>query len=282
MPTAHRSRYEQRAAAIAAEHVYPVGTLPESDAVALFEERAKAVRPDLRANGEVIAICNRLDRLPLALELAAARVNVLSPQAILRARRPPWDPHARRPDLPLRQQTLRTTIAWSYELLDDTEQQAFARLGVFVGDARSTQPKPFAASSLDDLASLIDKSLVVREEEHPVFEARYRMLETIGDYATERLEEAEPNHATCGRHADWFLDSAERAYPALPRRGERCVARAHGARARQPPGSAVVPAPRGRHRASRATRRCPVAVLDDPWSPDGGGALARGCPEPRR
>jgi predicted ATPase/DNA-binding SARP family transcriptional activator len=201
---------------VAAEHEYPVAGLPETDAVALFNERARAIRPDLRANGEVTAICHRLDRLPLALELAAARVNVLPVEAILAKlddRLGMLTRGAR--DLPERHQTLRETIAWSYQLLDEAEQQAFARLGVFAGGWTLEAAEAVCGIELDDLASLIDKCLVVRHEQHSAFEARYGMLETIREYATERLTEAEPDEETCRRHTDWFLDFAERAYPHL-------------------------------------------------------------------
>ena len=199
---------------VAAEHEYVVSGLPEDDAVALFNERARAIRPDLQANGEVSAICDRLDRLPLALELAAARVNVLPVETILEKLNDRFSILTRGPrDLPERQQTLRQTIAWSYDLLDKSEQQLFARLGVFVGGWALEAAETVCGVDVDGLASLIDKSLVTRLGSD--LEPRYGMLETIREYAAERLREEDPDEETCRRHADWFLDLAERAYPNL-------------------------------------------------------------------
>jgi predicted ATPase/DNA-binding SARP family transcriptional activator len=200
---------------VAAEHEYPVPALPEADAVALFTERASAVRPDLHANGEVIAICHRLDRLPLALELAAARVNVLSLRGILEKlddRLGVLTRGAR--DLPQRHQTLRQTIEWSYDLLDESEQRAFGRLGVFAGGWTLEAAEAVCELDLDGLASLIDKSLLRRSDPANA-EPRYTMLETIREYALERLFEAEPDRATPRRHLRWSLEFAERAESAF-------------------------------------------------------------------
>ena len=200
---------------VAAEHEYPVSALSEPDAVALFTERAQAIQPGLVANGAVAAICERLDRLPLALELAAARVNVLSLEGILERldhRLGMLTRGAR--DLPARHQTLRQTIGWSYELLDEPERRGFARLGVFAGWTLEAA-EAVCELGLDALASLIDKSLVRRRVTEPDTESRYAMLETIREYALERLGESELDQATRRRHAQHFLDLAERAYPEL-------------------------------------------------------------------
>jgi predicted ATPase/DNA-binding SARP family transcriptional activator len=201
---------------VAAEREYPVTGLSETDAVALFTERANAIRPGLDANGEVVAICERLDRLPLALELAAARVNVLSIAGILDRldhRLGVLTRSAR--DVPSRHQTLRQTIGWSYELLDESERRDFARLGVFAGGWTLGAAEAICELDLDALASLIDKSLVRRRAGGSDGEVRYAMLETIREYALERLGELEPDQATCGRYVAYFLDLAERAYPNL-------------------------------------------------------------------
>jgi predicted ATPase/DNA-binding SARP family transcriptional activator len=200
---------------LAAEHEYPVQALPEVDAVSLFTERASAVRRDLRPNGEVVAICRRLERLPLALELAAARVNVLSLQGILERlddRLAVLTRGAR--DLPDRHQTLRQTIEWSYDLLDEEEQRAFERLGVFAGGWTLEAAEAVCRVDLDALASLIDKSLL-RRSDPPDSEPRYTMLETIREYALERLVETEPDRATQNAHFRWFLEVAGHAESAL-------------------------------------------------------------------
>jgi len=201
---------------VAAEREYPVATLSEPDALALFTERARAISPGVQANGEVAAICERLDRLPLALELAAARVNVLSLEDILERlddRLGVLTRGAR--DLPSRHQTLRQTIDWSYELLDETEQRGFARLGVFAGGWTLESAETICEIDLDALASLIDKSLVRRRARGSDKATRYAMLATIREYALERLDEVDPDQATTRLHAAFFLSLAERAYPNL-------------------------------------------------------------------
>jgi predicted ATPase len=199
---------------IAAEREYPVAALSEKDAVTLFTERARAIRPEIQGNSEVEAICERLDRLPLALELAAARVNVLSLDGILDrlSQRLGVLTHGAK-DLPLRHQTLRQTIDWSYELLDEAEQHGFARLGVFAGGWTLEAAETICQLDLDSLASLIDKSLVRRRATDSDGETRYGMLATIREYALERLHEREPDQTTARRHADFFVELAERAYP---------------------------------------------------------------------
>jgi tetratricopeptide (TPR) repeat protein len=201
---------------VAAEHEYPVAALSEPDALTLFSERAQAIRPGLEANGEVAAICERLERLPLALELAAARVNVLSLEGILERLDHRLGVLTRGPrDLPSRHQTLRQTIDWSYELLDEPERLGFARLGVFAGGWTLDAAEAVCGLDLDGLASLIDKNLVRRRLSPRDGVSRYAMLETIREYALERLDENEPEQETRRRHARFFLDLAERAYPQM-------------------------------------------------------------------
>ena len=125
---------------VAGEREFPVPTLTEGEAVQLFCERAEAVRPGFAADGEIAEICERLDRLPLAIELAAARVKVLEPSELLSRlehRLPLLTGRAR--DVPRHQRTLRGTIEWSYELLDPDDQLLFSRLSVFSGE-RPTRP----------------------------------------------------------------------------------------------------------------------------------------------
>jgi len=195
---------------IAGEQEYPVPPLAETEAVELYIARARAVRPDFEPDDAVTGICRRLDELPLAIELAAARVSVLSPAQILarlEQRLPLLTSRAR--DLPERQRTLRGTIAWSHELLTPAEQRLFARLSVFRGGCTVEAAEAVAEADLDILATLVDKSLLRRREE------RFTMLETIREYAAERLEASGEADALRRRHADEFLTLAEKAEPSL-------------------------------------------------------------------
>jgi predicted ATPase/class 3 adenylate cyclase len=194
-----------------AEHIYPVPPLElQHDAVELFVERAQAARPDFQLTAEnapVIAeLCARLDGLPLALELAAARTPQLTPEAIverLSDRLKLLTGGAR--DVPERQRTLRDTLEWSHELLSEDEQRLFARLGVFVGGFTLEAAEAVCEADLDVLASLVDKSLVRHDG------GRYSLLETIRAYAEERLGGSADELAS--RHADFFLVLLQEAYP---------------------------------------------------------------------
>ena len=196
-----------------------------SPAVALFVERAQAVSRELvlsEQNAQVIAeICRRLDGLPLAIELAAARTRVLSAEALL-AR---LDRHlglltGGPRDAPARQRTLRDTIDWSYELLESSEQALFRRLSVFVGGWTLESADAVIGSGdveddlLDLLSSLLDKSLL-RSEQGSEGEARFSMLHMIRDYALERLGQEADASALRRRHAHHFLELAERYEPEL-------------------------------------------------------------------
>jgi predicted ATPase len=185
------------------EQQYPVPPLPEDDAMILFHERARTVRPDFAADGAVAEICRRLDGLPLAIELAAARVKILPPVALLarlEQRLPLLAGGAR--DMPERQQTLRAAIAWSYDLLEEHEQWALVRLSVFAGGWTLESAEAVCECDLDTLASLVDKSLV-RERE-----GRFSMLETIREFARERLTEREPGGSSFRAHGEYFLERA--------------------------------------------------------------------------
>jgi predicted ATPase/class 3 adenylate cyclase len=197
------------------KHLPDLEQLSTYESVALFTERAMAVRPDFAvtsANAPAVAeICVRLDGLPLAIELASARVRVLTPQAIMERlgdRLKLLSGGSR--DLPERQQTLRGAIAWSYDLLDEADQRVFARLAVFAGGAtleaieRVVFEPGDAADPLDAVTSLVDKSLV-RQESEPDGEPRFRMLSTIQEFATERLEEQGEAEEMGERQAAWVL-----------------------------------------------------------------------------
>jgi predicted ATPase len=161
------------------------------------------VRPDFEEDAAVLEICRRLDCLPLALELAAARVKALSTDELLKrlARRLPILTGGPR-DAPERQRTLRATIAWSTDLLTVDEQQVFARLAVFAGGCTLEAAEEVCRADLDTLAALVDKSLLRREGE------RYSLLETIGEFAYEQLEAADEVDEIRRRHAEYYLDQA--------------------------------------------------------------------------
>ena len=167
------------------EQEYPVPPLAPEEGVELLPRPRARRRPGFEADDAVAAICRRLDELPLALELAAARVKALSPAQILERleRRLPLLTGGAR-DLPERQRTLRATIEWSHELLTPEEQRLFARLAVFSGGCTLEAAEQVADAELDTLQSLVDKSLVRSSG------GRYWMLETIREYAAEQLEQS--------------------------------------------------------------------------------------------
>jgi predicted ATPase/class 3 adenylate cyclase len=192
------------------EWEFPVPTLTENEAVRLFSERAGALRPGFAADSEVAEICNRLDRLPLAIELAAARVKVLEPREMLsrlERRLPVLAGWAR--DVPLHQRTLRGTIGWSYELLEAGDQLLFRRLAVFAGGATHEAAAEISSATLDHLHSLVDKSLLRHED------SRFHMLDTIREYALDCLEESGEEDELRRRHAWFFCRLAEQVEPKL-------------------------------------------------------------------
>ena len=199
---------------LAGEHEWVVPPLPEDDAVTLFDVRARAAKPGFRLERErapVVAICRRLDGLPLAVELAAARVKVLAPQALfvrLEQLLPILTGGPR--DLPDRQQTLRATIDWSYQLLSDHEQAVLAHLAVFIGGWTAAAATAICGATLDDLASLLDKSLI-RQEEESDGTARFSMLETIREYAGDRLRKEGDAEDLARAHAHYFERLADKA-----------------------------------------------------------------------
>src|SRR5579872_5715795 len=220
---------------LAAEHEYPVqplpvpvpGHLPDPDvfagydAVRLFVARARAVKADFEVTKEnalpIAQICYRLDGLPLALELAAARLRMFPAQSLaerLESRLGLLTGGAR--DLPSRQQTLRGTFDWSYSLLAPSEQVLFARLSVFAGgftlEAANAVCDPDGEMNLvDGIASLAEQSLLRQLEDEP----RFGMLQTVREYAQERLRAERDEVAVRAAHAAWYFDLARRAEPEL-------------------------------------------------------------------
>jgi predicted ATPase/class 3 adenylate cyclase len=247
------------------EHDFPVpplalpdrGRLPNREllsqyaAVALFIQRAVAARPEFAVTNEnapsVAEICHRLDGLPLAIELAAARVRLLPPEGLLsrlEQRLPVLVGGAR--DLPERQQTLRGAIGWSYDLLAEREQRLFRRLSVFVGGCTLEAAEAVCSADgdlpidlLEGIGLLVDQSLLRQDEPAEgvgallvgalsatpsesgrAWEPRFGMLETIREYARERLEASGEGDAARRRHAQFFLALAERAEPELRGRAQ--------------------------------------------------------------
>ena len=217
---------------VSGEHEHPVPPLALPDveqlpelalltsypAIELFVERATAVRPGFGlndANADAVAsICARLDGLPLAIELAAARAKLLAPAEILARLEHPLElltGGAR--DLPARQRTLRETIAWSYGLLDEHERRIFRRLAVFNGgfDLEAAATVAGEAQVLDGLASLLDKGLLKRTVAADTEQSRFEMLETIREYASEQLHANEVDSDAHALHAGYYLDLAETA-----------------------------------------------------------------------
>ena len=196
--------------------------LKDHEAIALFMQSAQAVVPGFALTDEdalgVAEICVRLDGLPLAIELAAARVKLFGPQALLSQIESRFTTLGDGPrGLPERQRTLRGAIDWSYELLEDAEKTLFARLSVFQGGRTIEAMEVVCAHDLqidvlDGLASLLNKNLV-RQEQGPEGEPRFTMLETIHEYARERLQDSGEAEDILRRHAEYFTALAERAEP---------------------------------------------------------------------
>ncbi|HEX5968141.1 MAG TPA: adenylate/guanylate cyclase domain-containing protein, partial [Intrasporangium sp.] len=223
----------RRALGVPGEHLYPVpplslplgstlSTAEASPAVELFVQRARSVRAGFRLTADnvadVVAICQHLDGLPLAIELSAARIRLLSPPALLRRIDQSLDVAARSTQAPSRQRTLRDTIAWSYHLLSAQHQAFFRRLGVFAGGAdldavasvwagESVGPQP--VDPLDLLAELVDASLVLMSE-GPDGEPRITLLETIRSFARGQLRDEGELDVVHSAHALHYLQVAER------------------------------------------------------------------------
>jgi predicted ATPase/class 3 adenylate cyclase len=187
---------------VTGEVEYAVPSLQEPEAVSLFCERSQ-----LEPSEEIAELCARLDALPLAVELAAARAKALSPAQILERLSQRLDLLKGGRDADPRQQTLRAAIEWSYELLSPEEQVLFARLAVFRGGCTLEAADEVCGADIATLQSLVEKSLLRFRIE------RYWMLETIREYATERLDALGEDEALERRHAAWYLALAEEAEP---------------------------------------------------------------------
>jgi predicted ATPase/DNA-binding SARP family transcriptional activator len=193
---------------LSGEQLYPVPVLGEAQAVELFTERAREVSPDFTPVAAVTEICRRLDCLPLAIELAAARVRVLDPEAMLQRLGQTLALLTGGPrDAPSRHRTLRAALDWGYDLLAPRERRLFAHLAVFAGGCTLASAEAVCEAELDTLASLVDKSLLRCEGE------RYSMLATIREYAQELLRVSGEANEVNRRHAEHFLALAEEVRP---------------------------------------------------------------------
>ena len=191
------------------EHVYAVPTLADDDGVELFMTRARALEPAVQTSPAVVELCSRLDNLPLALELAAARTVVFSPEQLLERLSQRLDLLKAGRDADPRQQTLRATIEWSYDLLDDTEQRLFRGLSVFAGGCTYESAEAVCAADPDTLQSLLDKSLLRRRTAK--LGPRYWMLETIRELAAEKHAAEGEAAGARRRHAEHYLAIARSA-----------------------------------------------------------------------
>jgi predicted ATPase/class 3 adenylate cyclase len=198
----------REALTIGGEHVFPVEPLVDDDAVELFLVRSRSAGALLgeAERGVVAELCDRLDNLPLAVELAAARAAALPPAALLERLSSGLDVLKGPRDVEERQRTLRATIAWSHGLLEDAEQRLFRRLGVFVGGASLSAIEDVCEADLEDLLSLVAKSLV-RQLPADEGEPRYWMLETIREFALEELEASGEADTVRDRHLAWYVAS---------------------------------------------------------------------------
>jgi len=207
------------------EQVYPVPTLARAESQRLFVARARAVQPDFEADEFLDDLCERLDDLPLAIELAAARSSLLTTAQLLERLGGRLDFLRGGRDTETRQQTLRATIEWSYELLQPEEQQLFAALSIFRGGWTLEASEHVCQADLEVLQSLVDKSLVRRWES-----GRFGMLETIREFAAERLDPTSRDGLAC-RLLEYLLDLFETANLGPQETGEPDIALAQAERA---------------------------------------------------
>jgi tetratricopeptide (TPR) repeat protein len=224
---------------VSAEQEFPVGPLPveslsgdprSSDCVGLFLARAGRVRPGFAPSDDdlaaIVRVCEQVDGLPLGIELAASRVGVLPPTAIAERLARQLDlPGSGPRDLPERQRTMHSTIAWSHDLLDEPARSLLARLSVFAGGGRLEEIEAVCSAGsgpddvLEPLSSLVEHSLV---RTHPGADGpRFELLDTIRRFADDRLAETADREGIRRRHADAYLALAESAAPFLPGRDQR-------------------------------------------------------------
>ena len=196
---------------LAGEQEYLVPPLSDEEATRLFVERAQAAKPSFRSDAHVSLICRNLDNLPLAIELAAARTKVLSPEALLARltqRLPLLVGGAR--DLPEKQQTLRATIQWSYDLLREKEKNLFVKLAVFAGGFTLEAAEAICSADVDTLQTLLEKSLIWRSPD-----GRFFMLETLREFALDLLRETSDRKELRRGHARFYAELIRRPYEPL-------------------------------------------------------------------
>jgi predicted ATPase/DNA-binding SARP family transcriptional activator len=206
------------------EHVFAVPPLAEDDASELFVARALAAGRSIERSAAVDALCTWLDRLPLAIELVAARARELSPEQVLRELPPRLEVAAAGPrDVPARQRTLRATIDWSYGLLPEAEQLVLSRLAIFAGGFTPEAAGAVGEAELSHLAALAAASLAV-EVETTIDEPRLTLLETVREYALARLDERGEGTTLRRRHAEHFLELAQESKHQLEADAEQASA----------------------------------------------------------
>ena len=198
---------------LSGERVHDVPVMTPEDAETFFLGRARAVGSSAERSAALTTLVDRLDRLPLALQLAAARLRLFSVEQLLDRLSSRLDLSSGDRDADPRQRTLRSTIAWSHDLLSDEERELFRRLSVFAGGATIEAVEAVTGGNAETLQALLDKGLVQRRDE--LGEPRTWMLESILEFATERAEEAEELPDLRGRHAAWYRDLAASAESAL-------------------------------------------------------------------
>jgi predicted ATPase len=234
-PTCQVLATSRRALRVSGEQEIPVAPLPlpiegagdpldHQPAIELFMDRARGVdpkfSPDEAGQSAIAGICRRVDGLPLAIELAAARTRLLAPQEILKRLRSDFELlSSKSADLPARQQTLRATLDWSYELLAPGERSLLARLSVFEGsfslEAATAVCGDNTVDVLDDLTGLLDCSLILPADEPESVEPRFHMLQTVRSYAVDRLAGSGEADLIRRRFIAWFLQLTDRAQPFL-------------------------------------------------------------------
>lgn len=216
-PAVHLVTTSREPLHLAGEHRYPVAPMTAADARTLFLERAIAIDPGVSSEA-VDEICVRLDHLPLAIELAAARTSLLSPPALLgRLDESLQLLTAGARDMPERQRTMRATVDWSHDLLNATEQAVFRHFSLFAGGCQLEAAEEVCDTTVEVLGSLVEKSLIRRWAD-----GRLGMLEVVREYARERLAQSGEQIAVGERHMDHYLRRAE-ASPGIVRWAEPAV-----------------------------------------------------------